>query len=298
MRRRTPTRRNWMTGNLASSASYSIENSLPALGIFPALQWNISEEYNLRHKLEPELVKEFAQYIRDVDPYDHPITVHHAGRAEKAWAPFVGDPAFTVTSFQENKDVSGLVESVAAKVARSRRSSGHRHGRVLSGQDELQRTSTATAENTCGPSTSRAGRSSSSWMSCSRWRTSASTNRSGSTWRMPGTSWMSIFHFGKWNRATSCCRGVRVQRQEQRRHRPGFRQGRRDYAIYLPSATHTGMIDLSQISGSFRQRWYNPRRGSFAGKEDIVQAGQKVTLGPPPRQRGAGLGRPARKRIS
>ena len=78
--------RNWMTASLVLSENFFIENSLAASDMLPALQWNISEEYNLQHYLKPELVKEFAQYIGDLDPYGHPITVHHAGRAKQGVA--------------------------------------------------------------------------------------------------------------------------------------------------------------------------------------------------------------------
>lgn len=65
-----------------------------------ALQWNLCEEYNLNYKLSPDLVKQYAQYIQDMDPYDHPITVHHAGNLKEAWMPFLNDRRFPVTSFQ------------------------------------------------------------------------------------------------------------------------------------------------------------------------------------------------------
>lgn len=70
-----------------------------------ALQWNLCEEYNLNIELAPELIKEFAAYIQALDPYRHPITVHHAGEPEQAIEPFLGDPLFTVTSFQ-TRDIS------------------------------------------------------------------------------------------------------------------------------------------------------------------------------------------------
>ncbi|MCA9098868.1 MAG: DUF5060 domain-containing protein, partial [Planctomycetaceae bacterium] len=97
-------------GQLGVERKLFYRELIARFGHYPALQWNLSEEYNLDHKLEPETVKDFAQYIGDVDPYDHPVTVHHAGRAEKAWAPFLGDARFTVTSFQENKNLSELIE--------------------------------------------------------------------------------------------------------------------------------------------------------------------------------------------
>ena len=35
----------------------------------------------MRLKISPELAKEYAGYIQAVDPYDHPIAIHHAGKA-------------------------------------------------------------------------------------------------------------------------------------------------------------------------------------------------------------------------
>ncbi len=59
--------------------------------------WNISEEYNEIYSANQ--VKNFAQLVRDLDPYNHPITVHHAGGLD-VWIPFLGDPRFDLTSFQ------------------------------------------------------------------------------------------------------------------------------------------------------------------------------------------------------
>ena len=47
--------------------------------------------------LDPNMIKEFAQYIARVDPYNHPITVHHHGNTyARALAPFIGDSRFGV----------------------------------------------------------------------------------------------------------------------------------------------------------------------------------------------------------
>jgi hypothetical protein len=59
--------------------------------------WNLSEEFNENYSANQ--VKQFAQQLRDLDPYDHPITVHHAGSLG-TWQPFVGDDRFDITSFQ------------------------------------------------------------------------------------------------------------------------------------------------------------------------------------------------------
>jgi len=54
------------------------------------------------------------------------------------------------------------------------------------------------------------------------------------------------------------------------------------YAIYLPVATKTGMLDLSRAEGRFVKRWYNPRMGKFEGAREIYKGGQKVEIGPAP----------------
>lgn len=53
------------------------------------------------------------------------------------------------------------------------------------------------------------------------------------------------------------------------------------YAIQLPNASETGTLDLTGAPGQFSKRWYNPRTGSFIGATTIVGGG-KIALGPPP----------------
>ncbi len=64
---------------------------------YNGLIWNISEEYNENYA--PQEVSGFAKMLRDLDPYDHPITVHHAGGTNR-WEPFLNDQNIDLTSFQ------------------------------------------------------------------------------------------------------------------------------------------------------------------------------------------------------
>ena len=65
------------------------------------LYWNISEEYGENYSANQ--IKSFAALIRDLDPYDHPLTVHNVGSLD-AWNPFLGDDRFDLTSFQTNSN--------------------------------------------------------------------------------------------------------------------------------------------------------------------------------------------------
>lgn len=61
------------------------------------LIWNISEEFNENYS--PNQAKGFARMIKGYDPYDHPVTVHHAGSTNH-WVPFIGHTCIDMTSLQ------------------------------------------------------------------------------------------------------------------------------------------------------------------------------------------------------
>jgi hypothetical protein len=52
------------------------------------------------------------------------------------------------------------------------------------------------------------------------------------------------------------------------------------YAAYLPSTAATGRLLLP--GGTYKQRWYDPRTGQFAGTQKLVTGGGQVPLGAPP----------------
>lgn len=62
-----------------------------------ALIWNLGEENNLENSVRTEI----ANYIRTLDPYDHPITVHtHNNKASTFYDGLLGSPYFEATSIQ------------------------------------------------------------------------------------------------------------------------------------------------------------------------------------------------------
>ena len=66
-----------------------------------AVVWNLGEENNTSDADR----KAIARYIRELDPYDHPITVHtHNNKAPDFYNGILGDPSFEVTSIQSNLD--------------------------------------------------------------------------------------------------------------------------------------------------------------------------------------------------
>ena len=66
-----------------------------------ALVWNLGEENDTPDADR----KEIARYIRSLDAYQHPITVHsHNNRQQKTYAGLYGDPFFEATSIQGNME--------------------------------------------------------------------------------------------------------------------------------------------------------------------------------------------------
>lgn len=76
------------------------------------LIWNISEEYGENYSSSE--VQSFARQIRDLDAYDHPITVHNVGGVS-AWEHFLGDHHFDITSFQTSKMPQNELTSIWRK---------------------------------------------------------------------------------------------------------------------------------------------------------------------------------------
>ena len=66
-------------GELGPERKLYYREMIARFGHHLALQWNLCEEYNLNFDFGPERIRAFADYMRAIDPYDHPITVHSAG---------------------------------------------------------------------------------------------------------------------------------------------------------------------------------------------------------------------------
>jgi len=247
-----------------------------------ALQWNLCEEYNLNLKLGPELIKQYAEYIHAVDPYDHPITVHHAGKLPQAWSPFLGYRLFPVTSFQwEHTDI---VESW-------RKASKDAGFPQVIGMDEF-------FPDTASVTNADRHRREYTWP----------TYLSGGQLEYILAELIRTDDFRKyepiwkytWNARKFLEENLpfwemepmdhlltgEAEYQGKNNHVTGqvFAKPGEHYAVYLPVGERTGTLDLSGTRGSFVQRWYNPRTGEFSPTTRTIEGGRPVALGSPPGQ--------------
>ncbi|MCP4645023.1 MAG: DUF5060 domain-containing protein [bacterium] len=277
-----PNKRELDNGGLGTERKLYYRELAARFGHYPALQWNLCEEYNLKLKLDPGLVREFAQYLRSVDPYRHPITVHHAGNVSNAWTPFLGDSLFTVTSFQVNKKVSHVVETWRAK-------SKAAGVPLVIGMDEFfpDKTHDANVDR---------HRREYLWP----------VYLSGGQIEFILEELLKVEDFRNYERLWEFMAHARRFMEENLpfwEMQPAddlltgeseftgknsivagqvFAKAGECYAVYLPVAEQTGLLDLTNASGTFVMRWFNPRSGAFEGAASSLEGDKQIPLGPPP----------------
>lgn len=249
-------------------------------GHYNALQWNLSEEYDYKHPVSPDMIKTWAQYLQDMDPYNHPITVHNYNNPSQAWTPFIGDSRFSVTSFQYSGSVAGYGSEV--QTWRTKSASAN-HPTPIS-LDEPRSTTTSNMINQrkellwhtyfsggAGIEYYVGGQDANlqdfrPFENIWKWTWNARKFMQDNLpfWQMQSAD-------GLLTNESSVYGGGQV-----------FAKTGQVYAIYLPNASNGGTLNLGGTSGSFQLRWYNPRTGLFEGSSRTVTAGGNVGLGSAP----------------
>lgn len=278
-----PNKRELDDGALGVERKLYYRELVARFGHYPALQWNLCEEYNIKFDFGPDAVKSFAQYIRDIDPHDRPITVHHAGRVDKAWAPFLGDARFPVASFQVN-DI-GVVEtwrdrSRAAGLPlvigmdeffpdKTREDNVDRHrkeylwpiyfsgGQVEFILDELLATD--------------------------------DFRRYARLWKYMAIAhaFMEDLPFWEMEPSDHLVTGAAAFHGENNTFSAQvFAKEGVCYAVYYPVADQTGTLDLTNAGGEYTLTWFNPRTGTIEGAPVTVRGGTPVVPGAPPAEPG------------
>jgi hypothetical protein len=283
-------------GELGTERKLFYREMIARFGHHPALQWNISEEYNLKFDLGHERVREFASYIQEVDPYDHPITVHTAGDPVEELAFIYGDPLFSTTSVQLNqRRIDHVTEAIRTATAEAGRP-------IPASMDEF---TVDVGDNISWIPVDDADRQ--------RKQKLWPTYMSGGQIEFILEGFLEVDSFKKpeadalwdytWyarsfmqenlpfhemqpmdelvsNESTLTVGegdGVTSEMGAQVFGKPG-----EIYAIYYPASETTGTIDLTGLSGEVTMQWYNPRTGEFTGEIITSEGGSEVEPGSVP----------------
>lgn len=246
-----------------------------------AVMWNLGEENN---NTDPHR-KAFASYIRALDPYDHPITVHtHYGSPGNTYGGLFGAPLFEATSIQGNASDYNrwAIEFREASAAAGRAwaifgdEQGPAVDKSMSNVDSLRRE--ALWGNLMG------GGAGVEWY----WGYQGDFgDLQSEDFRAGEPLWATTRHataffrehlpFAEMSPANELAGGAKALVLAA----PGAA-----YAVYLPEG---GSATLDLPAGTYRIRWYDPRSGGPLrdGEVRTVDGGPDAALGPPPNDAGA-----------
>ena len=250
-----------------------------------AVVWNQGEENNVADADR----KEIARYIRAIDPYDHPITVHTKNnRAPDFYNGLLGDPFFEATSIQGNME-NYHRDAVAL---RERSAKAGRKWVVFGDEQPSADVGVLPDENDPGHKIPRTqalwgnlmgGGAGVEWyfgykfphmdLNCEDWR---SRDRMWDQTRHALTFFRSHLPFWQMTPDNALAEGANARVLAQ----PG-----RVYAVYLPEG---GETRLTVEAGTYEVRWYDPRNGGAlrTGVVRTVNGPGAVLLGAPPAESG------------
>ncbi len=298
--------RNWLDkGKLGRERKLFYRELIARFAHVNGLMWNICEE-GIASFRPPTIMKSFADYVRSVDPYNHPIGVHNwikEDGIDAVFADFYGHPSIDYLSIQYRSSyvredyrdprISKLLGDLRAGTARA--------GKPLAlMSDEFERALPIDDES-CRLGIFATGgmqwhRKAHVW----QWYLGGGAGVEyildnllntddfrlyEPLWRYTryARNFMDQIPFGdmvpshnlltgesNYEKSNPTISGVVLAK-------PG-----EIYAIQLPNATRTGTLNMSNAPGTFTQRWYNPRTGNFEGTTKRITGGGKVALGAPP----------------
>lgn len=283
-------------GELGPERKLYYREMIARFGHHLALEWNLCEEYNLDFNLGPARLRACADYIRSLDPYDHPITVHSAGNPVEQLRFTFGDRRFGLTSIQLN-------QRPIQQVTRAIRDATRKAGRPLPvcldefTVDRGQRASHLAVDDAEGqrrekiwPAYFSGGQLEFILQDMLRTE-SFKTPERDKLWRYLWYARRFMeeqLPFWEMEPAGELSRGggtitVGIGGGRTRRLGPQVFARRGDvYAVYLPTGSPSGSIDLTDLVGVAEARWFNPRTGAFEGEKRQIKRDKRWEIGTPP----------------
>ncbi|MEM1183982.1 MAG: PA14 domain-containing protein [Planctomycetota bacterium] len=250
-----------------------------------AMNWNVSEEYNLNLNLGVNTVLGFARAIKGQDPYDHPVTVHNAGNPfnpnSGPWASFIGQPDIDLTSLQRARQADGWGQVVADYRAASTNA-----GKPIPIMIDEPASPTRDVANfddfrkrvIWDILISGGG---GEWFINNRDQSLEDFREFDKIWRETTIARRFIEDNMPFAEMTPD-RGLVTGETSTWDGAEVFKKAGEVYAIYYPVASNTGTLDLTEAPGTFRLQWFNPRTGAFQGTPATVVGGGPVLMPPPP----------------
>lgn len=248
-------------------------------GYHPAIMWNLGEENDMPDADR----KQIAAYLRALDAYDHPITVHtHNRQALTFYDGLLGDLNFDATSIQ------GELAAANAETIALRRRSAEAGRPWAIFHDEQTPASTGVKPDADDPDHDgprqghlwgnlMGGGSGVEWYFGYQF---AHMDLNAEDWRSRETMWDQTryaleffqdhlpFHEMEPANELASAEGAYV-----------FAKAGEAYAVYLPKG---GTTNIEAPDGEYTVRWYDPRRGGELQEGSVATLNGAGTVGNPP----------------
>ncbi|HIJ66851.1 MAG TPA: DUF5060 domain-containing protein [Planctomycetes bacterium] len=268
-------------GNLGTQRKLYYRELIARFSHHLALTWNLGEE-NTNSTAQQ---KAFAKYIRDLDPYDHPIALHtYPDAQDKIYTPLLGFECMEAASLQ-------TLDAHRQTLLWTKRSAENGRPWVVC-LDEIARADVGVKPDSQDPTHDvprkeflwanlMAGGAGAEWyfgyeyphndLNCEDWRSR------DSMWNLTRFA-LEFFHkylpFGEMSSADN----LTSSKNSFCFAKPGL-----IYAVYLPEG-QTTELKLSVGTGDFTVKWYNPRQGGklLTGSVKTFSGSGTHAIGLPP----------------
>jgi hypothetical protein len=248
-----------------------------------ALVWNLGEENTNSFAQR----KDFCQYIKGLDPYDHPIVCHtFPGRYDEVYTPLLGYEYFDGPSLQTNDTHNQTIVWLDRSVSSGRQwfvcldEIGPAHTGVKPdkddfGHDEVRK------KHLWGHL--MAGGAGVEWYFGYKF---AHNDLNCEDWRSRENMWdQTRYALEFFNKNLPFTQMAHNDELTSAKDDYCFAEPGRIYAIYLPSGGTT-KLDMGNYTGSFSVQWYNPRAGGKLQNGSIkeITGPGSVAIGQPPEE--------------
>ena len=272
-------------GNLGPQRKLYYRELIARFGHHLALVWNLGEE-NTNTTVQR---KAFCRYIKDLDPYDHPVVCHtYPGKYDEVYTPLLKYEYFDGPSLQTNDTHKQTIKWIDASVKTGRKwfvsldEIGPAHTGVKPDKDDYWHDEVRD-KHLWGHL--MAGGAGVEWYFGYKW---AHNDLNCEDWRSRDHMWDLTRYALEFFRE-------RLPFAEMDHHDEltgakddyCFAKPGQIYAIYLPAGGST-KLDLGNHSRSFIVQWFNPRAGGAlrTGSVRTVKGPGRVGIGQPPEDKG------------
>jgi len=265
-----------------------------------ALQWMLCEEYDHPDggggKVSPDMIKSWARYIKKVDAYRHPVSIHNMRK--EVLEPFFGSELIDLTSYQyHNRSERTTMQSYSVTVELLREQTAAAGKKIPIVIDEPETVMVSDDENV---GQNERNRPHGYGQVKIRKEVLYPILFSGGSVEFILEDTLATDDFRRYESLWNYTYFARKFMEEnlpfwemrphdelltgEAKHAEVLARPAEIYAIYFPDTQNTGKLDLRGHCKTFNKRWYNPRTGDFEGAISTVKGGGNVPLGAPPHE--------------